>query len=180
MSRVSIMADYIIRDARLEDCGEIFLMLKELQEHLKDMDHMTLEEESLKNDGFGEDKFFQCIVAEQKPSGDVKPALVGYLLYCWSYSTSAGRMMVVQDFYVRQTYRTQGTGSALWAHATKVALEKGCREVEWIVHDWNVQAIKFYKKLGAVDMSKGEGWLVYRLDVNAMRSVVATDTVNKQ
>ncbi|XP_046573486.1 thialysine N-epsilon-acetyltransferase-like isoform X2 [Haliotis rubra] len=174
------MADYLIRDARVEDCGEILQLLKELQEFCNDRGPLKLDEHALRRDGFGEDKFFHCAVAEEKTLQEGRPALTGYLLYYWAYCTSAGRMMVVEDIYVRPTGRTRGTGSALWAYVTKVAMEKGCRKVQWVVHDWNTNAIKFYKKLGAVDMCKKDGWLVYNLDADAMISSLAMLTANKQ
>ncbi|XP_067686888.1 thialysine N-epsilon-acetyltransferase-like [Haliotis asinina] len=174
------MADYIIRDARVEDCGEILQMLKELQEFCNNWGPLKLDEHTLRRDGFGEHKFFDCAVAEEKKKEESGPALVGYLLYYWAYSTSAGRMMVVEDIYVRQSNRTKGTGSALWAYVTKVAMEKGCKRIQWIVHDWNTNAIKFYKKLGAVDMCIRNGWLVYNLDADAMISSLAMLTANKQ
>ena len=44
----------------------------------------------------------------------------------------------------------------------KIAEKKKCGRMEWVVLDWNVNAIKFYDKLGARQMNE---WITYRIDL---------------
>jgi RimJ/RimL family protein N-acetyltransferase len=44
-------------------------------------------------------------------------------------------------------------------------VERGCGRLEWSVLDWNVDAIGFYEKLGAVAMSD---WTTFRMSGGAL------------
>ena len=48
-----------------------------------------------------------------------------------------------------------------------IAVERGCRRLEWICLDWNKPSIEFYKSLGAIPMSNG----LYRLTGDALTSL---------
>ncbi|XP_046575993.1 thialysine N-epsilon-acetyltransferase-like isoform X1 [Haliotis rubra] len=168
------MADLTYRHAEKDDCDEILRLIKELAEFENLLDQVNITSETLKKDGFGEEKLFHCIVAEERarPGGGDTSQLIGYLLYFWSYGTFTGRVLYVEDLYVSQNHRRRGVASALWEFAMKVALEKGCKRMQWVVLDWNTTAINFYKKMGAVNLSKKEGWLIYRLNEDDMRAAV--------
>ncbi|XP_071084640.1 thialysine N-epsilon-acetyltransferase-like isoform X1 [Haliotis cracherodii] len=165
------MADVTYRHAEKDDCDEIMRLIKELAVFENLVHQVNITSETLKRDGFGEEKLFHCIVAEEKAkSGADTSQLIGYLLYFWSYATFTGRVLYVEDLYVSQNNRRKGVASALWAFAMKVAVAKECKRMQWVVLDWNTDAIRFYQKMGAVDLSKKEGWLIYRLnedDINA-------------
>ncbi|XP_068606226.1 diamine acetyltransferase 1-like isoform X3 [Brachionichthys hirsutus] len=56
--------NFKIRAATEEDCKEIWRMLTELAIYLKVTDKVTITHEELKRDGFSENPFFECLVAE--------------------------------------------------------------------------------------------------------------------
>ncbi|XP_020822398.1 thialysine N-epsilon-acetyltransferase isoform X2 [Phascolarctos cinereus] len=56
-----------IREAKEADCGEIMKMIRELAEFEKLSDQVKISEEVLKTDGFGENPFYHCLVAEIPP-----------------------------------------------------------------------------------------------------------------
>ncbi|XP_046575994.1 thialysine N-epsilon-acetyltransferase-like isoform X2 [Haliotis rubra] len=141
------MADLTYRHAEKDDCDEILRLIKELAEFENLLDQVNITSENTSQ-------------------------LIGYLLYFWSYGTFTGRVLYVEDLYVSQNHRRRGVASALWEFAMKVALEKGCKRMQWVVLDWNTTAINFYKKMGAVNLSKKEGWLIYRLNEDDMRAAV--------
>ncbi|XP_074081614.1 thialysine N-epsilon-acetyltransferase isoform X5 [Macrotis lagotis] len=58
------MAAVLIREATEGDCGEIMKMIRELAEFEKLSDQVKISEEALKSDGFGENPFYHCLVAE--------------------------------------------------------------------------------------------------------------------
>ncbi|UYV64535.1 SAT2 [Cordylochernes scorpioides] len=96
---------------------------------------------------------------------------VGYLLYFYTYSTFEGRMVFMEDLYVSPSYRQQGIGRALVKALCEEALSKGCCRFDFNVLDWNEPSIRFYKNLGAVNMTSAHNWNLYRLSLDDMRKV---------
>uniref|UniRef100_A0A8D1IYJ7 Spermidine/spermine N1-acetyltransferase family member 2 n=1 Tax=Sus scrofa TaxID=9823 RepID=A0A8D1IYJ7_PIG len=104
------MASVLIREAKEGDCGNILRMIRELAEYEKLSDQVKISEEALRADGFGENPFFHCLVAEILPApGEPQGScMVGYGLYYFIYSTWTGRNIYLEDIYVKPEYR--GTG----------------------------------------------------------------------
>ena len=75
--------------------------------------------------------------------------VIGMALYYMTFSTWKGKMLYLEDFYVKEKYRSLGTGQQLFDAFINVAKAKGCSMVKWQVLDWNKAAIKFYKRNGA-------------------------------
>ena len=86
------------------------------------------------------DGVFEVEVAE------VNGNIAGMILYYMTYSTWKGKMLYLEDFVVKEAYRKQGVGQALFDAYIASAKAKGCRLVKWQVLDWNEPAIKFYEK----------------------------------
>lgn len=86
--------------------------------------------------------------------------VAGYALFFHNFSSWRGKRGVfLEDIYVRPERRGEGIGKALFTEVTRIARERGCARVEWIVLDWNQTAIDFYKTQGAAPL---EGWTVFR------------------
>jgi GNAT superfamily N-acetyltransferase len=80
--------------------------------------------------------------------------IVGYALYFFTYSTFLARpSLYLEDLFVHPGARGQGIGERFMRALAKVAVERGCGRFEWTVLDWNVDAQKFYRRLGAEVMS---------------------------
>ncbi|KAM5307653.1 thialysine N-epsilon-acetyltransferase isoform 2-T3 [Glossophaga mutica] len=96
-----------IREAKEEDCGNILRLIRELAEFEELSDQVKISEEDLRADGFGENPFYYCLVAESLPSpGETQGScLVGYGLYYFIYSTWKGRSIYLEDIYVKPEYR---------------------------------------------------------------------------
>lgn len=45
----------------------------------------------------------------------------------------------------------------------QVAVQENCSRLNFSVLNWNKPSIDFYKSLGAVDLTKQEGWHSFRL-----------------
>ncbi|OWF44448.1 diamine acetyltransferase 2-like [Mizuhopecten yessoensis] len=160
------MADYNMRPAVEGDCEEILRLIQELAvyENMPEQVKMTIEK--LRRDGFGEQKFFHCLVVEdttaKTPEG--KAFLWGYALYYFTYSTWEGRVMYLEDLYMSPTYRGRGTGTKLFQAVTQVGVEKDCQRMQWVVLNWNKPSIDFYKSRGAWDVTAKENWNIFRMD----------------
>ncbi|XP_021069277.1 diamine acetyltransferase 2 isoform X1 [Mus pahari] len=167
------MASTRIREARESDCGDIMRMIRELAEFEKLSHQVKISEEALRADGFGENPFFHCLVAEIIPApGESQGSLVvGYGLYYFIYSTWTGRNVYLEDIYVTPQYRGQGIGTKIIKKVAEVALNKGCSQFRLAVLDWNKKAVNLYKFLGAQDLTESEGWLSFRFEGEAMREL---------
>jgi len=75
----------------------------------------------------------------------------------------------LEDLYVEPEQRGRGAGRALLSAVARLALERGCAQVGWLVLDWNRPSIDFYESSGA--RPAGGGWLEYQLDQEALRAL---------
>lgn len=87
---------------------------------------------------------FEAMVAE----ADGK--VVGMVLYYMAYSTWKGKMLFLEDFVIKEAYRSLGIGQRLFDAFLREARDRGCRLAKWQVLDWNKPAIRFYEKNQAV------------------------------
>ena len=101
------------------------------------------------------------VICLKRGLGSGAPA--GFALFFHNFSSWRGKRGVfLEDLYVRPELRGHGIGKALFAEVARVARDRGCARVEWIVLDWNRLAIDFYKSQGAEPL---EGWTMYRIKV---------------
>ncbi|KAM6601008.1 hypothetical protein CsatA_020617 [Cannabis sativa] len=99
-------------------------------------------------------------------SSDV--VIAGFVLFFPNYSTFLGKPgFYVEDLFVRECYRRKGFGRMLLSAVAKQAVEMGYGRVEWVVLDWNVNAIKFYEEMGAKILQE---WRICRLTGDALQA----------
>lgn len=109
----------------------------------------------LLGDAFGRNRRFDTLLAV---SGKTP---VGYAIVFETYSTFLGLpTLYLEDLFVLPDRRGEGIGKRLFRSVVADARRRGCGRVEWVVLDWNTDAIGFYKKLGA---TRQKSWHVYRL-----------------
>jgi GNAT superfamily N-acetyltransferase len=155
----------VIRPATAADVGEILRFIKALALYERGLDQVTATEEGLLRDGFGPRPFYECLIAEL----DGKPA--GFALYFYNYSTWKGQPGIyLEDLFVEPEMRGLGIGKALLERVAAVAVQKGCRRLQWQVLDWNTPAIDFYVAMGGEFMNE---WRTVRLDDEALQRLAA-------
>jgi GNAT superfamily N-acetyltransferase len=103
----------------------------------------SITNETLARDGFGPRPRFRVLLAEW----DGRAA--GYAFFFDYYSSFDGRMIFLEDIFVRAQFRGKDLGRELFARLAAIALENDCHGVMFNVLDWNKAAIDFYRKLGA-------------------------------
>jgi GNAT superfamily N-acetyltransferase len=156
-----------IRTALPADVGQILTFIRALAAFERAPDAVTATEEGLLRDGFGPTPFFQCQIAEQ----DGQPA--GFAFYFFNYSTWMGRPGIyLEDLFVLPEFRGRGIGKALLRRVAAIAVERGCRRLQWEVLDWNTPAIEFYRALGAEFLDE---WRNVRLDGDALARLAGED-----
>jgi ribosomal protein S18 acetylase RimI-like enzyme len=143
-----------IRKAEKKDFKNIVRLIKELAKFEKLAPPNKTAVERLYKHGFGKDKKYNVIVADSGRD------IVGYAFYIFTYSTFLAKpTLYLEDIYISEKYRNSGVGKLFWNELIKISKKNKCGRMEWIVLDWNRNAIKFYDKLGANDMRE---WRFYR------------------
>src|SRR3974390_621589 len=132
-----------VRPATVRDVALLRTMIRELAEFEHELELVTITEEELARDGFGENPRFRALIGEWEG----QPA--GYALFFNYFSTWVGRGLFLEDLFVRERFRGQGIGRALLAEVARIAVDERCYGIHWEVLDWNEKAIALYKALGA-------------------------------
>lgn len=92
----------------------------------------------------------------------------GFVLFFPNYSTFLAKPgFYVEDLFVRECYRRKGLGKMLLSAVAKQAVKMGYGRVEWVVLDWNVNAIRFYEGMGAKVLPE---WRICRLTGEALEA----------
>jgi GNAT superfamily N-acetyltransferase len=116
--------------------------------------------------GFGRGPTAECIL------GFIDGTAQGFAVYCHTFSTwRAAPTLWLEDLFVRPEARGKGLGARLFGRVAAIAVERGCKRMEWSVLDWNTPAIDFYKAAGAVPLDE---WTTHRLADGALRAVAET------
>jgi len=119
-------------------------------------DQLCVDPGKLLEDGFGEAKRFDCLMAEL----DGLPA--GIALYFLIYSTWTTRyVLYLEDLYVIAGARRRGVARRLVSELARVAEQLKCGQIRWLVSRNNSAAIRFYESLGA---GMGSDWVPMYLE----------------
>src|SRR5215472_14526575 len=155
----------MIRPARRSDVGTILSFIRALAAYEREPDAVVATEEDLLRDGFGDNPYYSCLIAEH----DGAPA--GFAFYFFEYSTWLGRPgLYLEDIFVYPEFRGLGIGKLLLQRVAAVAVEKGCPRMKWEVLDWNTPAIDFYAAMGAEFL---DTWRNVRLSGEALRRLAS-------
>jgi GNAT superfamily N-acetyltransferase len=144
-----------IRRGTVRDVPTIARLIRELAKYERLIRDLHLDPRRLRRDGFGRRRYFEILICERGERA------VGYAIYYFSYSSfTCGPVLFIEDLFVLPEARGQGAGKALMVALARVALRRGCKQMEWIVLDWNAPSIAFYRHLGA---RLDRGWVLTRL-----------------
>jgi len=144
-----------IRPSTEADIPLIHSLIKEIAEYEKLSNEVVATEEKVRQTLFGEKSYAEVIIAEYENEP------VGQALFFHNYSTFLAQPGIyLEDLFVRPNFRGKGIGKELLKSLVKIAKQRNCGRVEWVVLNWNEPAINFYKSLGAVPMNE---WTTYRL-----------------
>jgi GNAT superfamily N-acetyltransferase len=153
----------LIRPAEAADVPVIAALIRGLARFEKLEHEVTLTEERLAENLFGQHRFAEALLAEDAG------VPVGFALFFHNFSTFLAQPGIyLEDLFVVQEHRGRGIGRALLRQLARVAVERGCGRLEWSVLDWNRDAIGFYERLGARPNSE---WTVYRLTDEALNAL---------
>jgi GNAT superfamily N-acetyltransferase len=80
-------------------------------------------------------------------------------------SFRARPFLFLEDLVVAETARSSGVGEALMSALAREGVRRRVMRIEWAVLDWNVHAMRFYRRLGA---GPQQDWVRYALSEEAM------------
>ena len=156
-----------LRAAELRDVQDIVGLIRELAEFEQLTHLLQVTPEKLRPHLFGEKPAAEALVAEQ--DGEV----VAFALFFTNFSTFLAQPgLYLEDLFVRPTHRGHGIGEALLRRLAQLALDRGCGRFEWSVLDWNVNAIRFYERMGAAVMPD---WRICRVTGDGLRDMASAD-----
>ena len=150
-----------IRKGRKDDVPATLALIQELAEYEKAKDAVTNTIAEMEMDGFGENKVFELLVAEDAGK------IVGIAIFFIKYSTWKGKGIYLDDIIVTETYRGKGIGKRLFDEVIKFANAINAKGLWWQVLEWNEPAINFYNKYNAE--LDGE-WINGKLDEQHLKS----------
>ncbi len=152
-----------LRDATIDDVGLILDFIRQLADYEKITDEVVADETTLRASLFEGRRVAEVVIA----SYDQTP--VGFALFFHNFSTFLGRNGIyLEDLFVVPDMRGKGIGQALLSRLAKITLERGGGRFDWSVLDWNVDAIRFYERLGARPMN---GWTTFRITGHALEKL---------
>jgi GNAT superfamily N-acetyltransferase len=149
-----------LRPARSSDVSQILRFIRELADFERLSHEVVATEKTLQATLFGENPVAEVILAEDKGEA------VGFALFFRTYSTFLARPgLYLEDLYIEPAARGRGIGTALLAYLARIALERGYGRLEWSVLDWNKDALKVYRAVGAIGLND---WTVQRVVGDAL------------
>ena len=159
-----------VRKATKNDMPKVLELIKDLAIFEKEPDAVIINTDYLVNYGFSKTPSFFTYVAEYNNE------IVGMALFYYRFSTWKGQTIHLEDLIVKQDKRNLGIGKALYNRVLKFAKAKNIERVEWVVLDWNTQAISFYKKTGAKIL---QDWKTVQIDKKSLEKYLAKSKENE-
>jgi len=150
-----------IRPGTPRDISALLTLIHGLAKYERLTRHCRTSAARLRRHGFGRHRYFGSLLCTRAG----RP--IGYAIYYFTYSSFTCRpSLFIEDIFVLPSDRGCGAGKALMSALARVAVRKGCGQMEWIVLDWNTPAISFYRRLGA---RLNKTWVLTRLSATHVR-----------
>lgn len=149
------MKNIKIRTAKKSDSESIIRLINELAEFEKLVPPGKQGNRRLIKDAFSKNPPFKVLLAETEND------IAGYAFYFFTYSSFVARKsLYLEDIFISEKYRGRGIGKVFMDKLVNIARKNKCGRMEWVVLDWNVNAIRFYDNYGAKELTE---WKTYRL-----------------
>lgn len=149
------MNTIVIRLAKKSEGKHLLALINALADFEKLKRPTPAAQKRLLRDAFGRKKRFDAYLAF------VGKKAVGYAIIFETYSSFLAKpTLYLEDIFVLPEFRGKKIGLKLFKHCLAEARRRKCGRMEWMVLDWNVNAIRFYEKLKAKQMKE---WLLYRI-----------------
>ena len=111
---------------------------------------------------------FECLVADDS---DGKPVAM-LVFYMIPFAFRAKPTLFVKELYVEEERRGNGDGDRLMRAVAAEAVRRGCALMKWQVAEWNIEAARFYQRLGAIADTE---WVDYSVSGDALADLGRKD-----
>lgn len=158
-----------MRPATEADIPAIHSLMLEMAEFEKLTDIFHATHDSLRNSFFSEKPAANCLVITTESEPDTA---IAYIMWFHNYSSFLDkRGLYLEDVYIAPAHRNRGLGGWVLKHLANLAIELGCGRFEWVVLDWNQNAIDFYKHHGGEIMDE---WRIVRVTGDALHKLAGS------
>ncbi len=139
----------IIRFAEKKDINDLVELCR-LHAEYEQSEYSTEDKERLLSEQlFSELAPLHCIIAE------LNNEMVGYASYMKQFSTWDANFYIYMDcLFLKESSRGHGIGADLVDRIKIEARKMGCNLIQWQTPDFNIRAMKFYKRIGAFSKTK--------------------------
>lgn len=164
------MSSLKIRTAVKDDCYQLIQMILKQATAENTPEQVQTTRDTLVRDGFdSHPPFYYAIVAEKNCR------TIGYAVYYFLYSAlEGGQVMYLGELYVTSDCRGNGYGRRLFQELMDIAKAERCICMQWHVHDSNKDAMRFYERYGAFDLTLDKGVHNFRMEKDVMLSLLQT------
>jgi GNAT superfamily N-acetyltransferase len=151
---------FTLRRARPQDGPRFLALVQELASYEKMAGPTPEAEARLLADAFGPRPRYDLYLAEREGT------VVAYAVVLETYSTFLAKpILYLEDVYVTPSARRGGVASGMMRFLAAEALRRGCGRLSWVVLDWNVDAQRFYERMGA---RRSAAWWPYAAEGEAL------------
>ncbi|MFA7438655.1 N-acetyltransferase family protein [Castellaniella sp.] len=159
---------YTLRPAAPGDVPAVHALMHEMATFERLLDTFKATPASLQRSFFGPEPAARCLVIT--PAGQPGQP-VAYIIWFHNYSSFLDRRgLYLEDVYITPAHRGRGLGGWALRHLAAQALALGCGRFEWVVLDWNQNAIDFYRHHGAEILQE---WRIVRVAGDALQRLAA-------
>jgi len=111
-----------------------------------------------------DEKKIEALVAEREGR------IAGMAVFWQAIGSSfrARPMLFLEDLAVEASARSGGVGEALMRELAREGVRRHVIRLDWSVLDWNVDAMRFYRRIGA---GPEQNWVRYTLPEEAMKKL---------
>ena len=155
--------NFSLRFATPDDAGLVLGFMRRLGAYQKMADRIVANEEGLRT----------LLAANRGEAvfGIYNGDVVGFAYFCQTSSAFIGQSGIYIDgFFVDESMRGKGLGKIMMAWLSKLAVERGCKRLEWACLDWNQPTIAFYRGMGAYSV---DGMTIYRFAPEVLQANAA-------
>lgn len=147
----------VLRDATAEDIPTLLSLLRKKADFDATMADtttcFTVTTEKLQANLFEKNRPFEKSMpprARVLLAAQQQAPIVGMAIFYFRFSSFAGQPSIwLEDLFISNDFRSQGTGQKIMNQLKWIAVSEGCTHIGWSASVRNTRGLAFYKRLGA-------------------------------
>ena len=134
-----------IRQAKEKDIPAILSLMEEFARFVNLTEYLQVTEEKLAEVMSGDDPFLKSLIAFDAETP------VGYAFWYHTFASFRGQKSVyLEDIFIVDEFRQSGIGERILKEIARIGRRSGACRMDLEVLEWNIPAVNFYKKHGAL------------------------------